>query len=124
MSEAAPGRLRIVHGDILTYRTDRGFPATVSKPWGGGEKWKLYKLLLRSVKYKQITETEKCGSTDPPNLHIIGNLPFSVSTPLIIKWLEDMANGTGPFVYGRTRLTLTFQKEVAEVREQHYLYDT
>ncbi|AWP16715.1 putative dimethyladenosine transferase 1 mitochondrial [Scophthalmus maximus] len=86
LSEAAPGRLRIVHGDILTYRTDRGFPATVSKPWGG----------------------------DPPNLHIIGNLPFSVSTPLIIKWLEDMANGTGPFVYGRTRLTLTFQKEVAE----------
>ncbi|XP_069392476.1 dimethyladenosine transferase 1, mitochondrial isoform X2 [Paralichthys olivaceus] len=86
LSEAAPGRLRIVHGDILTYRMDRGFPSNISKPWEG----------------------------DPPNLHIIGNLPFSVSTPLIIKWLEDIANRSGPFIYGRTRLTLTFQKEVAE----------
>lgn len=86
LSEAAPGKLRIVHGDILTYRMDRGFPLNISKPW----------------------------EEDPPNLHIIGNLPFNVSTPLIIKWLENIANRTGPFVYGRTRLTLTFQKEVVE----------
>ncbi|KAI3367861.1 hypothetical protein L3Q82_026699 [Scortum barcoo] len=86
LSEAAPGRLRIVHGDILTYRMDRGFPVNISKPW----------------------------EEDPPDLHIIGNLPFNVATPLIIKWLECIANRTGPFVYGRTRLTLTFQKEVAE----------
>ncbi|CAL8271872.1 unnamed protein product [Merluccius merluccius] len=86
LSEAAPGKLRIVHGDILTYRMDRGFPAVISKSW----------------------------EEDPPNLHIIGNLPFNVSTPLIIKWLEYMANRTGPFTFGRTRLTLTFQKEVAE----------
>uniref|UniRef100_A0A3B3CA13 rRNA adenine N(6)-methyltransferase n=2 Tax=Oryzias melastigma TaxID=30732 RepID=A0A3B3CA13_ORYME len=86
LSEAAPGKLRIVHGDILTYRMDRGFPTHISKAW----------------------------DQDPPNLHVIGNLPFSVSTPLIIKWLENVANRTGPFAFGRTRLTLTFQKEVAE----------
>ncbi|XP_057714863.1 dimethyladenosine transferase 1, mitochondrial isoform X2 [Corythoichthys intestinalis] len=86
LSEAAPGKLRIVHGDILTYRMDRGFPRSISKPW----------------------------EEDPPNLHIIGNLPFNVSTPLMISWLENIANRTGPFAFGRTQLTLTFQKEVAE----------
>ncbi|XP_052010104.1 dimethyladenosine transferase 1, mitochondrial [Xyrauchen texanus] len=86
LSEAAPGRMRIAHGDILSYRLDRGFPADVTKTW----------------------------EDVPPNLHIIGNLPFSVSTPLIIKWLEQMSNRSGPFTFGRTRLTLTFQKEVAE----------
>ncbi|XP_034051544.1 dimethyladenosine transferase 1, mitochondrial [Thalassophryne amazonica] len=86
LSEAVPGKMRIVHGDILTYRMDRGFPINIAKPWDG----------------------------DPPKLHIIGNLPFNVSIPLLIRWLEDMANRTGPFIYGRTQLTLTFQKEVAE----------
>ncbi|XP_067099172.1 dimethyladenosine transferase 1, mitochondrial [Osmerus mordax] len=86
LSEAAPGKVRIVHGDILNYRMDRGFPSSIIKEW----------------------------EDVPPDLHIIGNLPFSVSTPLIIKWLENISNRTGPFTYGRTRLTLTFQKEVAE----------
>ncbi|KAG9484024.1 hypothetical protein GDO78_009761 [Eleutherodactylus coqui] len=86
LNEASMGKVRIVHGDILTYRMDKAFPRHLQKAW----------------------------SDDPPNVHIIGNLPFNVSTPLIIKWLEEMANRTGPFVYGRTRMTLTFQHEVAE----------
>ncbi|KAG9336109.1 hypothetical protein JZ751_002456, partial [Albula glossodonta] len=86
LSEAAPRKMRIVHGDILTYRMDRGFPAHIARKW----------------------------EEEPPNLHIIGNLPFSVSTPLIIKWLENISNRDGPFRFGRTPLTLTFQKEVAE----------
>ncbi|XP_066531585.1 dimethyladenosine transferase 1, mitochondrial [Hoplias malabaricus] len=86
LSEAAPGKVRIVHGDILTYRMDQSFPTHIAKKW----------------------------EDEPPDLHIIGNLPFSVSTPLIVQWLEQMANRSGPFVFGRTRLTLTFQKEVAE----------
>ncbi|XP_063773778.1 dimethyladenosine transferase 1, mitochondrial isoform X3 [Pseudophryne corroboree] len=87
LNEASKGKVRIVHGDILTYRMDRSFPKHLRKAW----------------------------KDDPPNLNIIGNLPFNVSTPLIIKWFEEIANRTGPFSYGRTQMTLTFQHEVAEV---------
>ncbi|KAL6048953.1 hypothetical protein STEG23_028077, partial [Scotinomys teguina] len=86
LSDAAPGKLRIVHGDVLTYKIEKAFPDSLRRPW----------------------------EDDPPNVHIIGNLPFSVSTPLIIKWLENISLKDGPFVYGRTKMTLTFQKEVAE----------
>ncbi|XP_038664344.1 dimethyladenosine transferase 1, mitochondrial isoform X1 [Scyliorhinus canicula] len=86
LAEAAPGKMRIVHGDILTYKLERAFPKQFRNKWEDG----------------------------PPNVHIIGNLPFNVSTPLIIKWLENIANRNGPFIFGRTQMTLTFQKEVAE----------
>ncbi|KAM6138413.1 dimethyladenosine transferase 1, mitochondrial isoform 2-T2 [Phoenicopterus ruber ruber] len=87
LSEAAPGKVRIVHGDILTYKMEKAFPRHLKKNW----------------------------EDEPPDIHIIGNLPFSVSTPLIIKWLENVSKKDGPFIYGRTQMTLTFQKEVAEV---------
>ncbi|XP_042558012.1 dimethyladenosine transferase 1, mitochondrial isoform X1 [Dipodomys spectabilis] len=86
LCDAAPGKLRIVHGDVLTFKIEKAFPENVKRLW----------------------------EDDPPKVHIIGNLPFSVSTPLIIKWLENIALKNGPFAYGRSQMTLTFQKEVAE----------
>ncbi|CAG9560926.1 unnamed protein product [Danaus chrysippus] len=62
-----------------------------------------------------IPQDVKCEWTDPPPpVNLIGNLPFSVSTILIIRWLELISKKEGPWAFGRTRMTLTFQKEVAE----------
>jgi len=45
---------------------------------------------------------------------VVGNLPFSVSTELLIKWMHQVHHRTGAFAYGRTGMALMFQKEVAE----------
>nr|CAI5837724.1 unnamed protein product [Callosobruchus analis]CAI5844028.1 unnamed protein product [Callosobruchus analis] len=47
-------------------------------------------------------------------LGLQGNLPFSVSTHLIIKWLQAVSEKTSAWSFGRTSMTLTFQKEVGE----------
>ncbi|XP_041463162.1 dimethyladenosine transferase 1, mitochondrial-like [Lytechinus variegatus] len=86
LTEATEGRVRVACGDILRFKFENAFPGHIKKEW----------------------------DDDPPNLHIIGNLPFNVSLPLMLRWLEAVAERTGPFSYGRTRMLLTFQKEVAE----------
>uniref|UniRef100_A0A1I7VAQ7 rRNA adenine N(6)-methyltransferase n=2 Tax=Loa loa TaxID=7209 RepID=A0A1I7VAQ7_LOALO len=49
-----------------------------------------------------------------PMAHIIGNLPFNIASPLIIKFLREMLYRQGPWSFGRIPLLLTFQMEVAE----------
>ncbi|KRX22841.1 Protein CLEC16A [Trichinella nelsoni] len=86
IAESTGGIMDIRIGDVLKYEIETEFPADVKREW----------------------------SEDPPPVHVIGNLPFNVSTYLIIKWLRAMSLHEGPFAYGRTLLTLTFQKEVGE----------
>ena len=86
LSETAGGRLSVYEGDVLNFNMEQIIPEELAKPW----------------------------DSSPPNIHIIGNLPFSVSTPLLIRWLAAISAQSGPWKYGRTKLTLTFQKEVAE----------
>lgn len=89
LSEASGDRLLIHYGDVLEFDIEN------------------------SCKYyvKQVSWED-----GPPTFHIIGNLPFNISIPLLLKWLSCIPKRTGPFAFGRTQMTLTFQKEVAEVR--------
>ncbi|KAF6040702.1 mtTFB1 [Bugula neritina] len=78
--------MRIFHGDVLKFNMTDTFTNVEKRDW----------------------------HDEPPDVHIIGNLPFNISTPLIILWLRQISQRQGPWSYGRTRLTLTFQKEVGE----------
>lgn len=86
LSEACGGRMQVELRDVTTYDLSDSFPEEESRAW----------------------------EEDPPNIHLIGNLPFNVSTFLIIRWLEQISKRDSAWSYGRVKLTLTFQKEVAE----------
>lgn len=83
---AVNGNMEIIFDDIMRFNMTTVLPPTEAKAW-----------------------TDKS-----PRIRLIGNLPFNISTPLIIKWLRAVCEKTGPWEFGRTRMTLTFQKEVAE----------
>lgn len=52
----------------------------------------------------------RASGATPTNLHIISNLPYNISTVLIIKWLRQIS--CSPDLY--SNLVLTVQKEVAD----------
>lgn len=79
-------KIDIQIGDIRSYDFDIGFKNVQSSDWFGV----------------------------PPPIHLIGNLPFSVSTILLVNWLHSISEKQAAWKYGRTSMTLTFQKEVAE----------
>lgn len=79
-------KMDVVRDDILKYQCDQAFPDCQPKDWEGAR----------------------------ANVHMIGNLPFAISTRLLINWLRDISLRQGAWVYGRSSLTLTFQLEVAE----------
>lgn len=50
-------------------------------------------------------------------IHIMGNLPFNVASPLLLQWLHQQANKEGLFdLQTDVWMTLMFQKEVGDVR--------
>lgn len=62
--------------------------------------------------FKEVANTDWFDAPAP--LHLIGNLPFNVSTNLIIRWLHAVSEKRDAWSFGRSSMTLTFQKEVAE----------
>ncbi|RZF39568.1 hypothetical protein LSTR_LSTR001089 [Laodelphax striatellus] len=86
LAEASPCPLDIIYGDVMNFKMDKMFSEVRKREW----------------------------SEKPPDIHLIGNLPFNVATHLIIRWLNSIAERTNAWNYGRVPMTLTFQKEVAE----------
>lgn len=88
LQEASQGftDMQIEIGDIRSYNFEVGFQNNVKYDWLG---------LV-------------------PPIHLVGNLPFSVSTILLVDWLNAISQKRSAWLFGRSTMTLTFQKEVAE----------
>ncbi|XP_059622365.1 dimethyladenosine transferase 1, mitochondrial [Phlebotomus argentipes] len=88
LQEATQGHVEvsIVRDDILKYPTELAFA--------------------------DVPVTEWEGARAP--IHLIGNLPFAISTRLLINWLKDVSLRRGAWASGRAGMTLTFQQEVGE----------
>lgn len=87
LSEASEGRLQVVMGDIFHQHLQDLIPEELGVPW---------------------------ESDDLPEVCMVGNLPFSVASPLLVSWLRQISLREGPFQRGRVPLSLTFQLEVAQ----------
>lgn len=79
-------KMDIIRGDILDFPIESTFPDCQKIHWHGPR----------------------------ANVQLIGNLPFAISTRLLVNWLKDISLNRGAWQYGRATMTLTFQQEVAE----------
>lgn len=87
LQQACPGKLDIYWGDVLSFNMKELIPPEFAKSW---------------------------EEDSLPKLHLIGNLPFNIATPLISRWLSQISRKESIWEHGRVPMTLTFQKEVAE----------
>lgn len=63
----------------------------------------------------KILELANLVANEPSQrVHIVGNLPFNVATPLLIQWLQQLNRKEGLFGNADVWMTLMFQKEVAQ----------
>ncbi|KAJ1913230.1 hypothetical protein IWQ60_009294 [Tieghemiomyces parasiticus] len=86
LAEASGGRLKIIQGDML-------------------------KVDHMDILARFGNPTSQDSDT---TLHLVGNLPFSVATPLLAQWLGRLWEKSGFFARHQSAMTLMFQKEVAD----------
>jgi len=86
LNTACGNRLDIHIGDVLSFNMENLFSDKLRKSW----------------------------NEEQEEVKLIGNLPFNVSTLLLVKWIKLMSEHSNLFSYGRVPLVLTFQHEVAQ----------
>ncbi|RUP49495.1 S-adenosyl-L-methionine-dependent methyltransferase [Jimgerdemannia flammicorona] len=94
LTEASEDRLKILHGNMLKIpHTDILNAANISPP--------------------SLTSPSPQGNLG--DIHIVGNLPFNVASPLLLQFLRMLSQRKGLFGVGaRVRMTFMFQKEVGK----------
>ncbi|CAG8537214.1 25962_t:CDS:2 [Dentiscutata erythropus] len=85
LSEASKNALKVIQGDIL------------------------------EIDHEKILATAQINKVSQENrLHVIGNLPFNISTPLLVQWMKMLSKRSGIFQISNITMSLMFQKEVGD----------
>ncbi|CAF1659124.1 unnamed protein product, partial [Adineta ricciae] len=93
LANAVDSRLRLYLGDILDFNIESVIPEEITTQHGS---W----------------ESDESSSSSP--IHLVGNLPFNIAIPLLIRWLKQVSTRSGPFAYGyRIPITICMQEAVA-----------
>ncbi|CAF0748408.1 unnamed protein product [Adineta steineri] len=93
LANAVDSRLRLYLGDILDFDIESVIPDSITSQRGS---W----------------ESNESSSVSP--IHLVGNLPFNIAIPLLIRWLQQVSTQSGPFSYGyRIPITICMQEAVA-----------
>lgn len=79
-------KMDVYRDDILKFNIEHAFPEAKHHDWMG----------------------------DLPPMYLIGNLPFAISTRLLVNWLKDISLQRGAWSFGRTGMVLMFQYEVGQ----------
>ncbi|KAF8572337.1 hypothetical protein P879_01787 [Paragonimus westermani] len=109
-------KMDIYRQDILQFNADGIFPAEanrMSESWGSSSAVD-HPTFSPNTAGSALPDLLVRSTTQLPRVRAIGNLPFNISTPLVIQWLHDVAERRGLWRLGRVPMILTFQKEVAE----------
>lgn len=108
---------------IAVEKDERFFPALQMLRQAVDESHKKQNFHLVHGDILQVSELDllrEFGESDHAGVTIIGNLPFGIATPLLIKWLRDINAAKGIFARLRdgerrdVSLILMFQKEIAD----------
>ncbi|RUS22537.1 mitochondrial dimethyladenosine transferase 1, partial [Endogone sp. FLAS-F59071] len=94
LAEASEDKLKILSGDILKIPHSDILNAA------------------RIFTSPSMSSTSTINSSD--NIHIIGNLPFNVASPLLLQFLHMQSRREGLFGVGNVHMTLMFQEEVGQ----------
>lgn len=100
-----PGQLKILLGDALDHDLNNVF--------GDAEQLAASFKLSDNLPDYLFRFGRDWQDSSNPLIRVVGNLPFSVSTILLIKWLRHISQRDSFWQYGRVPMLLTFQDEVA-----------
>ncbi|KAJ1955909.1 hypothetical protein EC988_001624 [Linderina pennispora] len=73
-----------------------------------------FSVILGDMLEINHSEILKRADGEFSHVHLLGNLPFGVATPMLLQWLKMVEGRQGIFNAGSVSMSLMFQKEVGQ----------